>query len=207
MLLGDCALPAEEHASIVTVRVYNYAKVPRSFLRGAEREAGRIFTAAGLHTIWVDCLGPHIGAQWVSISARPATWTERDCQEPAGGVTVGLRLLGPAAAIRRAGFAEDLAGFATGRDLASIFYRRVEDLAWGADKDENETPLILGNVMAHELGHLLLGTNSHSPSGIMCANWDEDYLRQALRGHQFFSPEQSALMRAAVLRWQTETTP
>ena len=64
--------------------------------------------------------------------------------------------------------------------------------------------MILGDVIAHELGHLLLGTNSHSPVGIMCANWDQDYLRLALRGRQLFSPEQSALMRAAVVRRHAE---
>ena len=95
-------------------------------------------------------------------------------------------------------------GFATGRDLASVFYERVKDLAWGADKDGNEIPLILGNVIAHEVGHLLLGTNSHSPAGIMCANWDQEYVRLAMRGHQFFSLDESAALGAAVIRRNRE---
>ncbi|MEO5822443.1 MAG: hypothetical protein ABIT71_18195 [Vicinamibacteraceae bacterium] len=32
--------------------------------------------------------------------------------------------------------------------------------------------LILGRVTAHEIGHLLLGTNSHAPTGLMQATWD-----------------------------------
>jgi hypothetical protein len=33
-------------------------------------------------------------------------------------------------------------------------------------------PIRLGGVIAHEVGHLLLGMNSHSPRGIMRANMD-----------------------------------
>ena len=80
------------------------------------------------------------------------------------------------------------------------------DLAWNVDKDGNEIPLILGDVIAHELGHLLLGTNSHSPTGIMCANWDHDYLTLALRGRQLFLPEQAASMRAIVIRRYAPST-
>jgi hypothetical protein len=31
---------------------------------------------------------------------------------------------------------------------------------------------IVGRVAAHEIGHLLIGTNSHSPVGLMRAGWD-----------------------------------
>ena len=31
---------------------------------------------------------------------------------------------------------------------------------------------ILGRVTAHEIGHLLIGTNSHAPSGLMRASWN-----------------------------------
>jgi len=90
-------------------------------------------------------------------------------------------------------------GFATG-DMASVFYGRVEDFASDADFNGNEMPLILGDVMAHELGHLLLGTNSHSPAGIMRANWDREHVRRAFRGCEIFSPQESALIRATVAR-------
>jgi hypothetical protein len=29
----------------------------------------------------------------------------------------------------------------------------------------------LGHVMAHEVGHLLLGTHSHAPTGLMAVSW------------------------------------
>ena len=36
---------------------------------------------------------------------------------------------------------------------------------------------LLGAVMTHEVGHLLLPAFSHSPSGIMRARWDECIVR------------------------------
>jgi hypothetical protein len=36
---------------------------------------------------------------------------------------------------------------------------------------------ILGSVIARELGHLLLGANSHSRSGLMRAVWSREELR------------------------------
>ena len=50
---------------------------------------------------------------------------------------------------------------------------------------------LLGNVMAHELGHLLLGSNSHSRAGVMRAHWQEEELhscREATCGSQMSRP-------------------
>jgi hypothetical protein len=54
---------------------------------------------------------------------------------------------------------------------------------------------ILGHVIAHEVGHLLLGTNSHSAVGVMRARWDREELEQASRGSLRFTPAQAAMMR------------
>jgi len=55
---------------------------------------------------------------------------------------------------------------------------------------------ILGSVMAHELGHLLLGLNSHSVTGLMRARWGNDELRCLDMGTLVFLPEQGKRMRA-----------
>jgi hypothetical protein len=56
-------------------------------------------------------------------------------------------------------------------------------------------PRVLGHVMAHELGHLLLGSNAHAEIGIMRPRWFGQQLRAVERGALFFSPEQALLMR------------
>ncbi len=48
--------------------------------------------------------------------------------------------------------------------MATVFFHRVEAVTKGGP-----VAPALGNAIAHELGHLLLGRNAHSPTGIMRA--------------------------------------
>ena len=79
--------------------------------------------------------------------------------------------------------------------VASVFHHRVESLAveLGCAR-----AVILGYAMAHEIGHLLLGTSSHSPRGIMRGQWTEKELLSASAGRFGFFPQQGAKMRAEV---------
>ena len=53
--------------------------------------------------------------------------------------------------------------------LASIFAGSAADRS---ARSGVPLPTILGRVTAHEIGHLLLGSNSHSAHGLMRASWD-----------------------------------
>ena len=55
-------------------------------------------------------------------------------------------------------------------------------------------PIPLGNIIAHEVGHLLLGGNSHSPSGIMRPHAD-------VRGLHFqnFDKRQARTIRTTLM--------
>ena len=53
---------------------------------------------------------------------------------------------------------------------------------------------VLGHVMAHEIGHLLLGTNAHSTVGIMRPQWQGPELRSIGMGTFLFTPEQARTM-------------
>ena len=48
------------------------------------------------------------------------------------------------------------------------------------------------NVMAHELGHLLLGSNSHAGAGIMRARWQGEELRRVSRSGLWFTNDEQA---------------
>jgi hypothetical protein len=63
---------------------------------------------------------------------------------------------------------------------------------------------ILGNVMAHELGHLLLGSSSHAGMGIMRAHWQGEELRRLSRGSLSFTNEQADHMRGKLIATQPE---
>ncbi len=71
---------------------------------------------------------------------------------------------------------------------ADLFYEQMEEL-----HETNKVSLAspLRQVAAHETGHLLLGTNSHAPGGIMRAVWESGQLPSARKGALFFSASES----------------
>lgn len=71
-----------------------------------------------------------------------------------------------------------------GRDI-EIYRDRVELLP---DTQQRNGYDLVGFVLAHELAHLMIGTNEHSPSGIMKARWSSADMREMrLRGLYFSS--------------------
>jgi hypothetical protein len=69
----------------------------------------------------------------------------------------------------------------------------IETLAQGV---ESRLAGILGCMMAHELGHLLLGRGSHSGAGIMHVPWGHKELDQAEAGNLNFVRLEVRRMRA-----------
>jgi hypothetical protein len=63
---------------------------------------------------------------------------------------------------------------------------------------------LLGDVAAHEIGHLLLGTNSHAENGIMRARWESEELGSIGTGTLFFSEAESRQMRSKLANWQAK---
>jgi hypothetical protein len=59
---------------------------------------------------------------------------------------------------------------------------------------------ILGHVMAHEVGHLLLNQQVHSAHGIMRGDWNIADFRDMTGGMLLFTPEQAESLRADVHR-------
>jgi hypothetical protein len=76
--------------------------------------------------------------------------------------------------------------------MASVFYDRIREMS---SPPRAATPVLLGRAMAHEIGHLLLGANAHSRSGIMRAHWSDQDLTMGTRGEFLFTAEQSRRMK------------
>jgi hypothetical protein len=171
----------------ITLRVYNYARVPSPILVHAKHDASNIFRRAGVATTWLDC------RLSVAESPTPA------CDRPFGQADLILRLLSSSMA-RRLATNRDVCGVALGvkdppATYAYIFYGCVLDLANTGYIVEGG---ILAAVMAHEVGHLLLGPG-HSPTGIMRAKWTREDLATIHVGFLLFTLHQSALLRSSVL--------
>ncbi len=166
----------------ITVQIYNYSPASPQIVARAEREAGRLLSAAGLQSVWLDC-----------PVKPPASESSGPCQNALAATDLRLRIL-PAAVQNR--FQDSVFGFAVHPALASVYYDYAQRRA-KVDDAELELPLILGGVIAHELGHLLLGSDGHSGSGIMQPRWDPSQVRLLLMGTLQFTPEQKKRMTMA----------
>jgi hypothetical protein len=76
---------------------------------------------------------------------------------------------------------------------ADIFYSGIEQLT---NDTSASAAQIMGHVMAHELGHLFLGMNSHSSLGIMQAHWTDQQLRLMSKGILKFDKRQAEAIGA-----------
>jgi len=121
----------------------------------------------------------------------------------------GLRVM-PNAMVDSAGKWQDALGVAYDNDglfahLANVFYDRVNSFSQGGSAT---LPVLLGRAMAHEIGHLLLGTHSHSSKGIMRPFWSDRDLRLVASPYLLFTPDQSRQMKtrlaARAQAWRAE---
>jgi len=80
-----------------------------------------------------------------------------------------------------------------------IFYDRIEALA---QRVNIGTDLILGYVMAHELGHVLLGSTEHTTRGLMQERWTSASWRLAEAGLVAFDSAEIKRMREGSSKFQ-----
>jgi hypothetical protein len=181
----------------ITVRVYDYVRLDRRILSTAEAEVGGILEKAGVSVRWVDCPTSH---------AVLADFPE--CQTPPRFNDYFLSILSSQMTATQGNY-EDAMGAADDSELgsrrAAIFFNRIDSHAGG---DQAPADVLMGRVMAHEIGHLLLGPNAHSRSGIMKAAWSARELSMLAAHEMFFTAEQSckiaARLAAQVLQSQTQ---
>ena len=138
----------------VAVRTFNYFKVSAKDLQISKAQAEAILREAGIEVEWLDC----------SI--------ERDvedarCTQPLGITDLMLRIdaarqaSGPQQYVSM-GFSLVNAADGKAPYLATVYADIVTSIARGAGTDMGE---LLGRAIAHEIGHLLLGTNRHASTG------------------------------------------
>lgn len=193
-LLGlAAALPAQPREAQppapeprIQVSIYNQAGVPAATLDRTLREAARIYQRAGLELNWVDCpLTPDGPARVPS------------CYTALGPDRVALRIL-PGKMAVRAGLSGTVSGVAflpEDGGFGTVAQICAECCARLAKGDPSREASFLGYVMAHELGHLLLGDPGHTLAGLMHIPWTREEQTSISQGTLLFTSEQAAKMR------------
>jgi hypothetical protein len=169
-------LPAQSEpmpTTAVVILVYNYVRISPATLAAAELQANNILGVAGVQADFIEC--------W-----EPVAPDSRDlCQKGWTAQTPGLRFISGVNKFQEAEFAETAIPV-----LSTIYFEKVARRVHRENADANLSAF-LGCVMAHELGHLLLGNPGHSATGIMQPQWGSPQMRQALTGNLLFTRQQA----------------
>ena len=172
LLCGAAGWAQRDERPRITVFVNNSVGVDQAVLRDAENEAAALLGRGGIDVGWRDC-------SETSDCRRPPGWNEfvlhivPKCTTGSDFV-FGQAFLGPDGRGR----------------YADVFFNRLRD----APGDLSIAQL-LGAVSAHELGHLLLGSHSHSRAGIMQPIWRREALHRIAMGNLTFTPQQQRMMK------------
>ena len=163
------AIATNKPITIVLLLV-NEADVPSHVLSQAQDEASRIYQGHRIRLVWTHP-DTERGDYRFTVKILPRALTGKGVDGRAMGVAPGTR--------ERRG------------TLAYAFYDRIKEVTITIGADAG---LILGHVMAHEIGHLLLPHNSHAKTGLMRGGWDTQQAMRAATGALTFTPKEAALI-------------
>lgn len=174
----------------LTVRVYNYAEIEPKMLERTRREASRVLATAGIELRWERCR-----------TSERETSQDASCSQRAGAHVIQLRIhpreMAKKLTSRSTEFGYSIPlenGFGI---IAGVYLDRTSEMAQSLGFDLH---VVLGHTIAHEIGHLLLGTNSHAKVGVMRPTWGDREVRLANTGLLVFTEAQANLMQDQIAR-------
>lgn len=168
---GRPAIAAEPSDTTVVVHVRDYQHVVSGDLAEAEQVASEVYARIGVQLVWAK------GAAKLA--------------EPDGNLHVDVVIMTGAMAAKDAPDALTFGKASHHTKRAHIYFTRVR--TYGFDSGSGQAR-VLGLVLAHELGHVLLPEYSHTPSGLMRATWEGRIAR--VPG---FEPSQATTIRETLM--------
>ena len=173
MVPGEVRSQSLSHID-VNARVYDAANVSSVATGAALDVAARALAGAAVAVVWRQC--------------------DRGCSDTIEAGELIVRLVrSPATRPQDQALGDAFVEATTGTGvLATIYVDRVERLAKLSDTD---MATLLGRAIAHEIGHLLLASSSHSSTGLMRAKWSRDELRRERLVDWAFTRKDAAAMR------------
>ena len=168
----------------VQVSLFDDAHVPLATLAQAQDRASAIFAHAGIEVDWLVC---------EPADPKDFAPSRTACSDLDWPRHLSVRIIS-----RGRSVASDIFGQAfvdeSGHGVYSNIY--YQNLALSQNHPGISDGEMLGYVVAHEIGHLLLGTNSPSHDGLMQAKWSPLVLSDMPRALLVFTSAQSALIHS-----------
>jgi len=170
----------------LTIRLYNAAGISADELLSARREAGPILRDTGMDVTFRLCgriEAPGDPGDPCDDSLKPSEVVVRIIDAPLFSTTLHPDAYGVTYIVE-----ETNRGW-----LATVFADRIASAAARVGVDRGT---LLGRVLAHEVGHLLLGHGYHGDAGVMRAEWPDQILnRRDAEGWRFSMLEAAAMQR------------
>jgi len=174
----------------MTLVVRDQANVNPESLAAANKIVNRVMGDAGFDVAWIDA------GELLNADLAPVLDSSRQNRLPTNGYFAVV-----VTPLAMEGSSKTEAGFAAVTNgpyrRAYVFYDRVKTFSDTLEPIPNSKSVgvVLGHVIAHELGHLLIPGNAHTPVGIMRGEWDYKQWKMAAAGTLLFDPAQAKLMR------------
>ncbi len=172
---------------IVIVRSYNTFDVPAPIVARASHTVRALLSTVEIDARWRDC----------RVVNRPRAEAD-PCMDPVAPNEIVVRLVGGVLSLpgpdASLGYAYVDPITRTG-SLATVYADRVAELASALAMDRGT---ILGRAVAHEVGHLLIGTQTHADAGLMRGLWSARALVTNREADWFFGAEDGAGMRSGL---------
>ena len=196
MLPTVATVSADDTSSVVppttqtalNIRVLNFSALDAEEVTSAFAVTRSLYATADIAVRWVMCL----------------TETTGGCADPLRADELWLRLVPGAAsgnAARTLGFAY-VDPTAQGGVMATVFALQVANVARDVGGPAER---LLGSVIAHELGHLLLGSSTHARTGLMSSRWFRQDVRSMALAQLRFSRREGRDLRAGLSRRMRES--
>ena len=181
LMTALCSVELLAAGQQMNVAVCNLNGVSEPIVAKAKAETDLVFRSAGVTIVWRDCDTFPTPAElerepWFIVRLRTG-------KPPLTAGPASLDVMGKA-------FVEDHGG----GTMADAYFQAIQAKS---EQHNGDSGLLLGFVMAHELGHLLLGPG-HTPEGVMQAAWGQKQMDALRQRWLRFTEEGAARVRRAL---------
>jgi hypothetical protein len=181
LMAALCSVELLAAGQQMNAAVCNLDGVREPIVAKAKAETELVYRSTGVTIVWRGCDRFPTAAElerepWFIIRLRTG-------KPPLTAGPASLDVMGKA-------FVEDHGG----GTMADAYFQAIQDRS---EQHNGDSGLLLGFVMAHELGHLLLGPG-HTPEGVMQTAWGQKQMDALRQRWLRFTEEGAARIRRAL---------